>query len=68
MQISTCQPILGLRINCKLITGFKSLTCKLFLGRDSIADNGGKPACRQAGIIAACRWLDSCMLKVNELC
>ena len=36
MQISTCQPILGLRINCKLITGFKSLTCKLFLGRDRL--------------------------------
>jgi hypothetical protein len=29
------QPILGLRINCKLITGFRVLTCKHFLGRDN---------------------------------
>ena len=44
MQISTCQPILGLRINCKLITGFKSLTCKLFLGRDTNLFNPSDPA------------------------
>jgi hypothetical protein len=35
MQISDCQPILGLRINYKLITGFKSFTCKLFSERDT---------------------------------
>jgi hypothetical protein len=47
MQISDCQPILGLRINCKLITGFKSLTCKLFSGRDT-----GSEACLpQAGVV-----------------
>ena len=36
MQINNCQPILGLIKYCKLITGFISLTCKLFLGRDTL--------------------------------
>ena len=36
MQINNCQPILGLIKYCKLITGFISLTCKLFLGRDTV--------------------------------
>ena len=35
MQIKNCQPILGLTKYCKPITGFKSLTCKLFLGRNT---------------------------------
>ena len=36
MQIKNCQPILGLTKYCKPITGFKSLTCKLFLGRNKM--------------------------------
>ena len=49
MQIKNCQPILGLTKYCKPITGFKSLTCKLFLGRNRQHYSAKIPACRQAG-------------------
>ena len=44
MQIKNCQPILGLTKYCKPITGFKSLTCKLFLGRNIGMPNSVRPA------------------------
>ena len=43
MQIKNCQPILGLTKYCKPITGFKSLTCKLFLGRNTTTYNSAFP-------------------------
>ena len=48
MQIKNCQSILGLTKYCKPITGFKSLTCKLFSGRINGPITSPLPASRRA--------------------
>jgi hypothetical protein len=49
MQIKNCQPILGLTKYCKPITGFKSLTCKLFLGRNKPGNENPCPSGQAGG-------------------